>query len=161
MTLWGAGLTIVIPLLVSGIYAKRYCGGMTVCGGMTISSSFRYVLAESMLRDTANESRCDGSRRYSDSSSRYVLEDEIPRRYDVESALAITQHFYTHQISLLAYKQTFLDPSSQGTGMTSFLVPYITTFVQLRFRLGTDALLPIPSYQSLQGFQQLQSRHSA
>ncbi|WP_253302130.1 MULTISPECIES: hypothetical protein [unclassified Wolbachia] len=39
-------------------------------------------------------------------------------RYDVESALAITQHFYTHQISLLAYKQTFLNPSSQATRMT-------------------------------------------
>ncbi|WP_265026396.1 hypothetical protein [Wolbachia endosymbiont (group A) of Bibio marci] len=38
-----ASLTIVIPLLVSGIYAKRYCGGMTVCGGMAISSSSRFV----------------------------------------------------------------------------------------------------------------------
>ncbi|WP_353282563.1 hypothetical protein [Wolbachia endosymbiont (group A) of Myopa testacea] len=36
--------------------------GMTVRGGMTISSSSRYVLAGSMLRDTANESRYDGSR---------------------------------------------------------------------------------------------------
>ncbi|WP_353282371.1 hypothetical protein [Wolbachia endosymbiont (group A) of Myopa testacea] len=32
--------------------------GMTVCGGI---SSSRYVLAGSMLRDTANESRYDGS----------------------------------------------------------------------------------------------------
>ncbi|WP_353288995.1 hypothetical protein [Wolbachia endosymbiont (group A) of Pogonocherus hispidulus] len=40
--------------------------GMTVRGGMTISSSSRYVLAGSMLRDTANESRYDGSRWYDD-----------------------------------------------------------------------------------------------
>ncbi|MFP3031101.1 MAG: hypothetical protein ACEY3M_08155 [Wolbachia sp.] len=32
---------------------------MTVRGGMTISSSSRYLLAGSMLRDTANESRYD------------------------------------------------------------------------------------------------------
>ncbi|MBA8756953.1 hypothetical protein HCR13_02265, partial [Wolbachia pipientis] len=30
-----ASLTTVIPLRVSGIYAKRYRGGMTVRGGMT------------------------------------------------------------------------------------------------------------------------------
>ncbi|MBV2146040.1 MAG: hypothetical protein KTM48_05065 [Wolbachia endosymbiont of Pissodes strobi] len=35
------------------------CGDMTVRGGMTISSSSRYLLAGSMLRDTANESRYD------------------------------------------------------------------------------------------------------
>ncbi|WP_264705304.1 hypothetical protein [Wolbachia endosymbiont (group A) of Gymnosoma rotundatum] len=27
---------LVIPLRVSGIYAKRYHGDMTVCGGMTV-----------------------------------------------------------------------------------------------------------------------------
>ncbi|MFP3032047.1 MAG: hypothetical protein ACEY3M_13280 [Wolbachia sp.] len=47
--------------------------GMTVRGGMTITSSSRYLLAGS--RDTANESRYDGS-----------------WRYDVE--------FYTHQLSI-------------------------------------------------------------
>ncbi len=35
---------------------------MTVRGGVTISSSSRCLLAGSMLRDTANESRYDGSR---------------------------------------------------------------------------------------------------
>ncbi|MFP3025041.1 MAG: hypothetical protein ACEY3L_01860 [Wolbachia sp.] len=43
---------------------------MTVRGGMTITSSSRYLLAGSMLRDTANESRYDGLRRY-DSSRWY------------------------------------------------------------------------------------------
>ncbi|WP_353285977.1 hypothetical protein [Wolbachia endosymbiont (group A) of Philanthus triangulum] len=38
--------------------------GMTVRGSMTISSSFRYVLAGSMPRDTVNESRYDGSRQH-------------------------------------------------------------------------------------------------
>ncbi|MFP3033254.1 MAG: hypothetical protein ACEY3M_19840 [Wolbachia sp.] len=38
--------------------------GMTVRDSMTITSSSRYVLAGS--RDTANESRYDGSRRYDD-----------------------------------------------------------------------------------------------
>ncbi|WP_264735950.1 hypothetical protein [Wolbachia endosymbiont (group A) of Rhinocyllus conicus] len=46
------------------------------------NSSSRYLLAGSMLKDTANESRYDGSRWYSNSSSRYVLAGEIPRRYD-------------------------------------------------------------------------------
>ncbi|WP_264735656.1 hypothetical protein [Wolbachia endosymbiont (group A) of Rhinocyllus conicus] len=40
--------------------------GMTVRGGITISSSSRCLLAESMLRDTANESRYDGSWRHND-----------------------------------------------------------------------------------------------
>ncbi len=45
--------------------------GMTVRGGVTISSSSHYVLAGSMLRDTANESRYDSVD--SNSSFRYVL----------------------------------------------------------------------------------------
>ncbi|WP_265034664.1 MULTISPECIES: hypothetical protein [unclassified Wolbachia] len=57
--------------------AKRYRGGMTVRSGMIITSSSRCLLA-----------------------------DEIPRRYDVEA--------------ILLYSPTQLDPSSQGTGMTPF-----------------------------------------
>ncbi|WP_353282390.1 hypothetical protein [Wolbachia endosymbiont (group A) of Myopa testacea] len=60
---------------------------MTVRGGMTITSSSRCLLAGSMLRDTANESRYDDLRQYDGSrrhdvgllSSRYVLAAEIPR----------------------------------------------------------------------------------
>ncbi|WP_419247176.1 hypothetical protein ACJZL1_06110 [Wolbachia endosymbiont of Rhagoletis indifferens] len=40
---------------------------MTVRGGMTISSSSRCLLAGSMLKDTANESRYDGLRQYDSS----------------------------------------------------------------------------------------------
>ncbi|WP_265034727.1 MULTISPECIES: hypothetical protein [unclassified Wolbachia] len=42
-------LTTVIPLRVSGIYAKRYRDGMTVRGGMTITLSFQRVTLEFRL----------------------------------------------------------------------------------------------------------------
>ncbi|WP_419246980.1 hypothetical protein ACJZL1_03515 [Wolbachia endosymbiont of Rhagoletis indifferens] len=56
----GSRWHLVIPLLVSGIYAEipRMNRGMTVRGGMMISSSSRCLLADEIPR------RYDGSWRY-------------------------------------------------------------------------------------------------
>ncbi|WP_264338260.1 MULTISPECIES: hypothetical protein [unclassified Wolbachia] len=70
-------------------------------------SSSRYLLAGS--RDTANESRYDGSWRYDDkvytlSSQCLTLGSSFPYNL-IENVVT------TFCASLLAYKQTFLDPS--------------------------------------------------